>query len=306
MVFPDTSSAVPQAPSPAPGLDQFHDLSGLRMSPAAPSWRIPAYRPPSPRTRRPRTRSAARRSREGLLQLSRQPGGPGLVVSTDAILDRHPHRALSARGPPRIVAVPEGDAKGIRGVVTPLLVSFPPRRIYLTHANLPPFPAPWPGRCGSLRVVCAPLLRVDGRGPGAPLPVRARRRGLYQSYGEAADLESGFGGLAASGSGFPQFLGRGRGFVGSERLNAMTGHDVEVGHAYDHRLGAVQYPFGQNWGICERAVGRPGTTLPASWRDAQTGSSAAPATSSWAGAGLRIGVTPVPCSHQGRSHPDPK
>jgi hypothetical protein len=52
------------------------------------------------------------RVREGLLQLGRQTGGPRLVVSDDAILDRHLHRRFSYRVvPPRIVAVPWGEAK---------------------------------------------------------------------------------------------------------------------------------------------------------------------------------------------------
>jgi hypothetical protein len=37
------------------------------------------------------------RVREGLLQLGRQTGGQRLVVSDDAILDRHPHRYISVR-----------------------------------------------------------------------------------------------------------------------------------------------------------------------------------------------------------------
>jgi hypothetical protein len=51
--------------------------------------------------------------RESLLQLGRQTGGSRLVVSDDAILDRHPHRCVSAQGraAPRIVAVPWGEAK---------------------------------------------------------------------------------------------------------------------------------------------------------------------------------------------------
>jgi hypothetical protein len=52
------------------------------------------------------------RVREGLLQLGRQTGGPRLVVSDDAILDRHLHECLSDRVvPPRIVVVPWGEAK---------------------------------------------------------------------------------------------------------------------------------------------------------------------------------------------------
>jgi hypothetical protein len=34
---------------------------------------------------------------ESLLQLGRQTGGSRLVVSDDAILDRHPHRCISAQ-----------------------------------------------------------------------------------------------------------------------------------------------------------------------------------------------------------------
>jgi hypothetical protein len=55
------------------------------------------------------------RVREGLLQLGRQTGGPRLVVSDDAILDRHLHECISDRVvPPRIVAVPWGEAKRYR------------------------------------------------------------------------------------------------------------------------------------------------------------------------------------------------
>lgn len=46
----------------------------------------------------------------GLLQLGRQTGGPGSIVSDNAVLDNHMHGATPGReveeGPPRIVVAP--------------------------------------------------------------------------------------------------------------------------------------------------------------------------------------------------------
>ena len=52
---------------------------------------------------------------EGLLQLGRQTGGPGLVVSDDAVLDRHRMAALRGGLPPRIVAAPGGRCQEAGG-----------------------------------------------------------------------------------------------------------------------------------------------------------------------------------------------
>ena len=76
---------------------------------------------------------------KGLLQLSRQTGGSGLVVSNDAVLDRRHARwrsclAGTKREPPRIVAWPREMPRGTAADV--LLVRPGAGRIYLTHANL--------------------------------------------------------------------------------------------------------------------------------------------------------------------------
>ncbi len=98
---------------------------------------------------------------EGLLQLSRQTGGSGLVVSDDAVLDDHAHRRRPSRygaGPPRIVVRPRSDAKGdAAGCDGAPCQSRLGDRIYLIHANLP--------------------TPRQGLGPGASAPGRPRPLG---------------------------------------------------------------------------------------------------------------------------------
>src|SRR5688500_8447353 len=89
---------TPPAAPPVP--DQTRDLSRLGMA----AQRLLGedqllVRPDLEHAARGRNEANVA-SRKGLPQLGRQPGGPGLVVSGDAVLDRHVHR----RSPPRGVA----------------------------------------------------------------------------------------------------------------------------------------------------------------------------------------------------------
>src|SRR6266853_5598408 len=105
-------------------LDQFHDLSWLRVAPESllREYQIAVDG---------HFEDAARRGHQPdfgignfMLQLSRQTGGSRLVVSDDAVLDDHAHgpSPVSWGGQGRrIVAVPWGEAKGDRADVTPLL-----------------------------------------------------------------------------------------------------------------------------------------------------------------------------------------
>ena len=91
-LFPRPRLRLWRRPPTAPGPDQSHDFSRLRVTTQRPLGEEQL-------TIDLDLEHAARRRdepdvgvRPGLLQLGRQPGGPGLIVSADAILDRHPHR----------------------------------------------------------------------------------------------------------------------------------------------------------------------------------------------------------------------
>jgi hypothetical protein len=96
------------------GADQSHDLSGLGMASERLLGEDETAVHGHVEHASGRRQEADLRAGKGLLQLSRQTGGSGLVVSDDAVLDRDQHESfpMEERGSPRIVALAPGEAKG--------------------------------------------------------------------------------------------------------------------------------------------------------------------------------------------------